>query len=34
MPLQNQIPIAEVITQEVIDRAVEVNYQEVQKIEL
>ena len=34
MPLQNQIPIAEVITQEVIDRAVEVNHQEVQIIEL
>ena len=34
IPLQNQILIAEVITQEVIDRAVEVNHQEVQIIEL
>jgi len=34
IPLQNRIPIAEVITQEVIDRAVEVNHLKVQKIEL
>ena len=30
IPLQNQIQIAEVITQEVIDRAVEVDHQGVQ----
>jgi hypothetical protein len=34
IPLQNRIPIAEVITQEVIDRAVEADHQEVQIINL